>query len=343
MRIVMNEIKKIFTPKMLILLLLINIIMYFLFIEFNVRYFPNGRPEGDDYRISVQMQKDYGTNMDENEFQNFKSIYNKELNEADKYVQNHKEFSALGIKNYKEYLDKTDEYLNKNSSFGNKVSKLKDNIMFEKGINLFWEIPEREMMITDYQNRSKILLSNYDITTKNQKIRIDEITNNKDDITSVFNDFIFNNYNNFIFSVAITILLSIVFMLSTIYIRDTNNNMLQLQYTSKKGRQIFKSKMMAGFISSFIIATSQFICFFTMYAHNNVAMFFNSNINSFLCINISWFDLTFIQYIVITVLAVYILAMVFTLMSMLISSLVHNYIALIGIQLPMVLFIFKRY
>lgn len=340
MDIVINEIKKIFNTKMVILLIIINIIVYFLFIEFDIKYFPNGRPAGDSYRIAVQMQKDHGTNMDEEEFENFKSIYNEKLKEVDKYIQGDKEFRELGIKNYKEFIEKRQENLHKGTEYGNKFDKLDRRIMFEEWIDLFWEIPEREVIIKGYENRDKFINKNYDMNlTKQQETRIKEILNNKSD-TSVLPGVIMQNYNNIIFYVSLAILISTIFMISPIYLRDNKNNINFLQYTSKKGRKIFKSKITASIISSFVITTIQFVCFFILYSHNKVYMFFHCNINSFLNYRLSWYDITFIQYIVITVAAVYILVLAFTMMSILVSSTVHNYIALVGVQLPIVLLIF---
>ena len=40
MRILLNEVRKILTLKMLLLLLIVNSILYFLLIEFYIEYFP---------------------------------------------------------------------------------------------------------------------------------------------------------------------------------------------------------------------------------------------------------------------------------------------------------------
>ncbi|WML33272.1 hypothetical protein [Clostridium sp. OS1-26] len=340
MGIVINEIKKIFNTKMVILLIIINIIMYFLLIEFDIKHFPNGRPAGDNYRIAVQMQKDYGTNMDEEEFENFKSIYNEKLKEADKYIQGDKEFRELGIKNYKEFIEKKEENLYKDKESESKLDKLYSRIMFKEMVDLFWEIPQREDIIKRYENKDKFMFMNYRNLTKQQETRIKEILNNKSD-TSVFHEVIIENYNFLIFHVSLAILISTIFMISPVYLRDNKNNINFLQYTSKKGRKIFKSKAIAAIISSFIITTIQFICFFALYSQNKVGMFFHSNINSLLNFRHSWYDITFIQYIAITVAAVYILVLAFTMMSILVSSTAHNYIALVGVQLPIALLIFK--
>lgn len=77
-----------------------------------------------------------------------------------------------------------------------------------------------------------------------------------------------------------------------------------------------------------------------MYSTNNTSMFFNCNINSIYNTITSWYDLTFIQYIALTVIGTYILAFVFTLIPMLVSSISKNYITAIAIQLPIALFAF---
>lgn len=159
--------------------------------------------------------------------------------------------------------------------------------------------------------------------------------------TAVFNDVIFSNYDNYLIEpLAMTILLSLMFIITPIYIRDNRQKVNYLQYTSKLGRRIFTKKILSGLIATFIIVTLQLISFFALYSTNNTLMFLNSNINSVYNSLISWYDLTFIQYIGLTVAGIYALAFIFTLISMLVSSISQNYITVIGIQLPIALFAF---
>lgn len=329
MNIVINELKKIFNIKSILLLILINIIMFFLFIEFEITNFPNGRPALDIYNIFVEMKEKYGEFMDEKEFEDFKLRYEEIKEEADEYIQSREDFKRLGITNYDEFvnMDTTNEELD----------RLFDDVIFKKQVDIFWELPWREDFIRDYENREEYML----IKAKNEKqeLRIKEILE-KGLETSVFNDVVFQNYNDFIKPVAATILLSVIFMITPIYFRDNKEKLHYLQYTSKTGRKIFKKKIIAGILASFIMVTLQLICYFSIYSTNNTSMFFNSNINSIYNI-VSWYDLTFIQYIILTVLGIYILAFVFTLISMVVSSIGKSYIALIGIQLPIMIFTFS--
>ncbi|WP_026895756.1 ABC transporter permease [Clostridiisalibacter paucivorans] len=329
MRIIINELKKIFNIKFIILLVLINIIMYFLFIEFEITNFPNGRPALDIYNMLVEMEDSYGEFMDGEEFDDFKVKYEEVKREADKYIQSREDFKRAGINNYDEFasIDITNKELD----------RLHDDVFFEKEIDVFWELPWREEYIRVYENRKEIMMEKS--SNEKQETRIKDILEN-DIETSVFSDVIFFNYNNLIKPVVTTILLSVMFMITPIYLIDNKNRINYLQYTSKIGRKIFKKKIIAGLLASFIVVTIQFICFFSLYATNNTFMFLNSNINSIYNTIISWYDLTFIQYISLSIIGTYILAFVFTLTSMLVSTMGQNYITVIGIQLPIALFTF---
>lgn len=331
MTIILNELKKIFNIKSILLLIIITLIMYFLFIEFNIVSFPNGRPSLDIYNIFVDMKDSYGEFMDEEEFEDFKRKYEETKKEADEYIQSREDFKKLGITNYDEFID-MDNTNNK------EFEKLRDDVIFKKEIDVFWELPCRKEYIRVYENREEYILNR--VENEKQEARIRDILE-KGLETSVFHDVVFFNYNQFIKPVAMTILLSVMFMISPIYFRDTKDKINYLQYTSKTGRAIFKKKIISGLLAAFIITTLQIICFFALYSSNNISMFFNSNINSIYNTIISWYDLTFIQYILLTVVGIYILAFVFALISMVISSIGQNYITLIGIQLPVALFTFK--
>ena len=91
MRILWNELKKILTWKMLLLLIFVNSVLYFFLIEFHIEHFPNGRPALDSYNIGIEMIEKYGTHMDEEEFLDFKEIYDSQVKEADQYLQSKKD------------------------------------------------------------------------------------------------------------------------------------------------------------------------------------------------------------------------------------------------------------
>ena len=55
MKLFFYEVRKIFSWKLLLLILLVNVLLFKLLIEFDLEHFPNGRPAGDHFDIEQQI------------------------------------------------------------------------------------------------------------------------------------------------------------------------------------------------------------------------------------------------------------------------------------------------
>lgn len=323
MTIILKEIKKIFNWKMCLVLLLGSFFIYFLFIEFYIECFPNGRPETDTYNITVKMVNDYGQEMDEKEFEDFKNLYQEKLKQADSFLKNNQEFNNIGINSYEDYLN--DNNINSTKEFEDVYW---NNLNSEEG-TVFWEIQSMEGLIKKYERKD---INRQHDKSDDQQERFKSIVANKENI-SILDECIFWNYNDLIIGTAICIMIGIAFMLTPMFLKDKKNEVEYLQYTNKCGRKLFKSKLVVGFIAAMIITTLELLMLFVLYSKNNTSMFFQSNINS--CFNREfWFNMTFLQYIILTVICTYILSIITAFISMFISSKVDNYIKGIGIQVP---------
>lgn len=126
-------------------------------------------------------------------------------------------------------------------------------------------------------------------------------------------------------------------MLTPLFLQDKKDKIMHLQYSNKYGRNLFKTKLVAGIITALIITTIELIICLILYSSNNTNMFFKSNINSVFN-NCFRFSLTFYLYIILTIVATYIISIIVSFISMFISSNSNSYITSIGIQIP-VLFI----
>lgn len=338
MKIIFNELKRIFNFKMVLLLIIINLIMYFLFIRLDVTYFAKEGHAKDMHEMYVEIRNKYGNNMDKAEFKDFKKIYyNEKIKEANKHIENNSELNKYGIKNYDELIKKYNTASDKTDRDLQKIVNIYEDIMFKREVEAFYQLESIEWFINWYNNKDS-MMSAMIANNPNIKSRVEEIVKRGDE-TSIFSSIFMDNYNNLIRGTCSTIIIGIVFMILPIYFKDKKNNIRDIQYTSKNGRKIFKDKIVASIIASFIITTVDIIILFILYRNNNTSMFFDCSVNSIFNQIPSWYNVTFIQYIIITVVAVYILALAFCLISMLISSLVKNYISLIALELPIVLIV----
>ncbi|EGT2192701.1 hypothetical protein ACV3P9_01785 [Clostridium perfringens] len=322
MRIIINEIKKLFNLKILLILGLIVFIIWKIFISFWIEVFPNGS-ETPTFNLSVQMLKDYGTTMDEKEFEDFKEKSALIEKEADEYLKGDKEAQELGIKSYRELIESLDK---------EKIDELHSKIYFKDNVYLFWEMGARDSIILSYENHLNRKAELYS-SEPNKYKRLKELEKG-DQLKSVLSYVTFSNYDSLITNFSILVVVTLAFIISPIFLGDEKNKVNLLQYSSKTGRKIGSKKVISAMITAFGISTLELIVLFLMYIPNDTLQFWNCSINSRFNYMVSWFDLTFGQYIMLTILVIYIITFVVTSVSLFVSSKVKNYVALIGVQVP---------
>ena len=145
MNIIINELKKIFKPINITIVALITVIIWFLFISFNIEYFPNGSDKYI-YDVSVDILNKYGTSMDEDEFKDLKKYREKIAEEATEYLLTKDLFVKSGCTNYDDLIKVRDNY------YGGEVSKkelndLYSKIIFEENNYLFWQLENLDYVI----------------------------------------------------------------------------------------------------------------------------------------------------------------------------------------------------
>lgn len=323
MEIRKNELKKVFNLKNIIILFIISILFYRLYI-----INPSISNLEDLNKIVETMVRDYGTSMDEEEYKDFKSKYNKDVELADEFIKNNKEFSDLDIKNYREF-DKIVRNNGEEKYNNEKLNDLYYKYTDKDNNKLLYKLQEIENIILCYEYERSIS-------------REEEIFND-DSRNSLLPYTIFEKYDELIEKVTTLVIISIVFVISTIYLKDKLENINYIQYSSKSGRSIFKKKIVVTILSTILIMSLQLIVFFIYYKTKNNSIFLDCKISGFFNTPIkSWYDLSFRNYIGLTIVCVYLIGISIGLISMYISSKVSSYISLIGIQVINI-FIMKNF
>jgi hypothetical protein len=82
MRIFLYELKKIWSPALLLIIVAACAVMYYIFLYFNIEYFPNGHPGTERHAWIVQMIERYGTTLEPDEFDEWYAQYGELTNET---------------------------------------------------------------------------------------------------------------------------------------------------------------------------------------------------------------------------------------------------------------------
>ena len=330
MRIILNEIKKIFNLKTVLILILGIGILYKIFPEFYVKYFPNGQPTTGIYDSMKEMQLKYGNSLDEEEFKDFKTNFrNEKVKLADEYLSKHEEAKKLGVKSYNKLLeDKHNEKIIDKEEDQSDITKLYSDIIFNKNSKEFWDLNAIDYLIERYNGRGSGQIGTNPEWFEN---RYEEIYSRSQPIIDYD---IINNYEVYVGKVMIIIIASIMFSLGSIFIKDKSLGVDYIQYSSNIGRKINNKKVVAAVISSImlttiILGTSLLIYFIS----NGTSEFFNTNINSVFS-NEYVIDITYLQYIILIIILVYILAIATGLITLFISNIGKSYIQVLSIGVP---------
>lgn len=330
MRLIINEVKKLLNIKSIITLGILFYIIWSIFISFHIEYFPNGYPQTQEFEASEIMLIEYGETIDENEMMDFKEKTELLYKEADQYILAEEYCISLGLETYKEFKNLWSETWGEDE----KLEEIHSRLFFEQEeTDVFWDLEAREDLISRYEDKEDWTNGFIDTSDERALNRAKEILNDEG-INSPLNYIIFENYNDLISNFSIIIVISVAFVISYLFIKDSRNKVNYLQYSSKVGRDLVNNKIVAGFIASFIVVTIEIILFFLIYSKNNSLQFWNCSINSVFVNEKLWLDFTFGQYILLSVMLMYIVTFSVASLSMFVSSKVSSYISLIGLQIP---------
>lgn len=322
MNVFFYEMKKIFSWKIILLIVFVNILLFKLLVEFNLTNFPNGRPAGDMFKIEQQLIKKYGTTIDAKEFTEIQRSYRQQVAAATKYLANDPEAVAVGFDTYEKFNDYDHDNQEKND-FNSKL-------FFENKLDFPWVLQSYETYIDGYKNEKTFLKRDIQEATGAKKERLEKLLKENDPV--FYSSIVLKNFQAVIVAISITVFLSILLLISPIFIRDLRSNIIPLQYSSKVGRKIFSIKWLAGFVSSFLLAAVLLSLYIWLYRANHTESHFQLHINA-MDAQYSWYDPTFLQYIILSVVLAFVFAVLLGVLTMAISTIAKNIIALIGIQI----------
>lgn len=96
--------------------------------------------------------------------------------------------------------------------------ELRSKVMFEEKMDVFWELQERMRLIEFYERNDLGLEAYKQDANARQKVRFEEWI--QAGHSQVYPEIAINNFRSFIFNVAISIILSVVLVISPVFIKD---------------------------------------------------------------------------------------------------------------------------
>lgn len=325
MKLFWMELKKLFTWPVIVIVILLNLLLFKLLVEFELDYFPNGRPAIDIFQVEGEMIDKYGEVIDEEEFADFRATYVNRVEQAEEYLRNNNELAIQsGVDSYEEFR--------KGVGNDKEIDQVSSHIMFELEEDLFWELQAREGIMERYEARVTDLENaiHFEPNSKQELKRIKDMLSNEK--FQYYDGQVIENFYRYASQVLAIVLISIAIVLSPIYIRDKMRAVIPLQYTSKKGRRTFQLKWRAGLTAIGILLMIHLLIYGGLYLTNDTSPYFFMHVYS-MSYQLVWYDITFGEFILLTVAAMIVIGYVFGILTMACSALVANYMTQIGTQI----------
>lgn len=320
MRLFMYELKKIFNWKIILLVLFVNFIMLTLFISLHIEYFPNGRPAGDFFKIEQQIIPIYGSHLSKDEAADMQNRLKKQYQIGDAFLAKNKEAVALHLNTMKKFENYDEE--NKQQEY------FVDKINFHTKQDFTWRIQAYEDLIEIQQ--SKHIISQEFAMNDNLKKYVQRRFDKQQ--YYIYSNVVVENFKNYIIGVSSSVFLSVLIVISPIFLRDTKALLLPLQYSSKTGRAIYRRKWFAGGVSALLVSVLLLIFYGGLYLMNHTSSHFALPLYT-LAFADFWYNITFLQFILLSGAFTILFALILASLSMIVSSIVRNYTSLIAIQI----------
>lgn len=228
---ILQELKKIWTPMRIVLLIVISILMYRSFLSPIVKRFEAG--EGMDafqekLCISREWMMEYGTTIEAEEFADIEKRYDKIIAEIEKSMVQKKAFVECDVKNYEEFLEYQTNALNGKEGFDYPKFKEMDQTLFADTPYSSIYLQEYEKMMMDYEMASE-------------------------GCYNVLPDEVIIYSTDFLRYLSLWCLIVVLMVAAPVMVNDVAGNMNREQYCTRIGRKIYKIQYFCTMLSVLLV------------------------------------------------------------------------------------------
>ncbi|MGG3797795.1 hypothetical protein [Metabacillus fastidiosus] len=325
--IILHELKKALVSP--VILSLIGI-----FIAFNLFIIYSYSHVKEELGILTKLVDQFGYELNEETMHDFNLFYNKQLKKLNKITAGSYE-SAAEFFNKNKMIDK-EHYSKKELTFFHDVLITENYYFVSLDIDGLYRnidlMGEAEYQINKYHMSGTATETVRKEFTKLSS-RLEQIIENGEHKTLFFDGKIYRMHSflfeNIFLLIIFEILILVVLMTSFIQTYEFENKTYQLTYSTKRGRKLAFDKLMASFMASVLVTTIiagiTLISYFSVYNYSGlwnvpISSYFNAEKQVY----ISWWEISFIKYLLFGIALVYICQLFFTAITFIIATFIRN-------------------
>ena len=333
MRVIVNELKKIWNIKILAIIAFASVF----FIVLTNGYI-DAYPRGTwffEVDFAHHLTENYGTTLSHSDFEDFLNYEKTIIQEVNKFIASRQVFVGAGIFDFTDYLafreetgllydTLTDEELKQRVIITGEMgytTRLRDgtdirvnpyepSLAYRKLVsfgNVAALYRRNVLRDTDWGTFIDNFIAHTPLDEREMQRAVE--IRDSGELTNILSYWTMFHTWRYVRQVAVLVILATLILVSQLITTDRANQVNWLQYSSKQGRNIFKKQFIAVSISSVFITTILITVFSAIFvAATDVHELWNNGINSFLSFRFYWLSITFGEYIILTIGVMYLLS-----------------------------------
>lgn len=361
MRLLKEELKKIWRPLMALAVLVVGLLFYLLFANTYIRYFINGEAFRAEFDISREWVEKYGPTIEPEELEQIKLQREEEAAEFAEQVVKIDGAAERGITSYEDYLDWENKYYTGTIRLegvgletGEQFTVEGGNVMFAdmeqerflwtvKELTNYYRLPVLDRFFQRYEDVEdgmllKTVENELDPEPASREImlaRAAEVQETENLRRGYLPQTVTNSVFDLFNVMTIWCVLSVILLLSPTLVRERVCRMRGTQWAGKTGRGVLKRQMLAALLSALLLTLLNLTVYFALILSRGILPFWDFPLFSVSAFELPWFNWTFGQYLAALALLILLVSLAAALGTVFLSHISKSNIGILLKSLPL--------
>ena len=328
MRLLFQEIKKIFHPIIIGILIIFGLVYYVLFSSFYIQYYVNGSEAQATFDLAKEWSEKYGNTLEEEEFEKIVVQLDDEKQQFTEMLTNIQMATDNGISSYEEFRAFESAYYENNS--GKDADPDTERIIWTIiGNTNAYRIQSLEETIRYYQENVNGNMQDFfaiEDKTDAEIMRLKELDASKIKFGYI-PSCILDSTTGLTISFMIWVIVSVIILLSPTVVRDRLNRVQGLQYCSVTGRRILSVQVRAALVSSLVLSLINLMVYGGLLISKGALVFKDFYLYAYEYV--PWFNWTYGTYLIVLAFMALVIGVMTAFLTVFLSRYSQNYISML--------------
>ena len=340
MRLLAWELRKIWRPGILAAILLLGAVYYWMFPEFYIEYFCNGPAAQAEFQMASQWVEKYGPTLEPEERAELDGQLAEEIGKFDQQIAAIPEAAAVGLTDYETFSKFREDYYSGTAASGGEADMDMEYLLSRVyGGTNWYVILELEQTMetydTQYERLALDISNREELGDPEAMIQREKQMAEPERAHGLLPLSVKRSTQEYGKDLAVWCVLSIVLLLCPTLVRDRLRRTRAMQWTSRRGRSILTTQMVAAMFSALVLTVVNLVVYAIPFLAQEPLRFHDCGLGGIWEWGSPWFDWTYGTYLIILTGLILALSLAAAGLTVFLSQYSGSYIAMLLKALPL--------